>query len=150
MRQPVPGRRLLASPTLGMKVPLLAGILTVEYLSRGVLTLGVCIYRHGVIQEGPRWWLLHMQAHRRFLSVSPPSGQVSGSCCARRSGKESLQEKKKQKSPLWRSLPGWVHQDACPRVLTATSCPHSLLRLTEGLKLSTDSGHKAAEHAAGL
>lgn len=59
-------------------------------------------------------------------------------------------KKKKQKSPLWRSPPAWVHQDACPRVPTATSCPHSLLCLTEGLKLFTDSGHKATEHAAGL
>lgn len=114
-----------------------------EYLNRGVPTLGICIYRRRVIQEAPRWWLLHTQAHRRFLSLSPPTDQASGLCCASRSGKKSpCKKKKKTKNPLWRSPPGWVHQDARPRVPMATSCPHSLLCLTEGLKLFTDSGHK--------
>lgn len=48
------------------------------------------------LQEAPRWWLPHTQAHRRSLSLSPPLGQASGSCYAGRSGKESLQDKKKK------------------------------------------------------
>lgn len=113
-----------------------------EYLNRGECPHWASVFTGAESSKKPRWWLLHTQAHRRFLSLSPPTDQALGLCCKSRSGKRVPARKKQNQNPLWRSSPGWVHQDARPRVPMATSAPHSLLCLTEGLKLFTDSGHK--------
>lgn len=84
-----------------------------EYLNRGVPTLGICIYRLRVIQEAPRWWLLHTKAHRRFLSLSPPTDQASGLCCASRSGKKSPCKKKKQKQKSSLEEPSRLGSPGC-------------------------------------
>lgn len=112
-----------------------------EYLNRGVPTSDVCIYRRGVTPRSPPL-VAPPYAGTQEISVPLPSLGPGIWLVLCRQVRKRVPARQKKKSPLWRSSPGWVHQDARPRVLTATSCPHSLLCLTEGLKLFTDSGHK--------
>lgn len=124
LRQPVPGRRLLASPTLGMKVLLLAGIYTVEYLNRGVPTLGICIYRRRVNPRSPRWWLLpytgtqeiskSLSSHRPGIWLVLCKQVRKKSPCKKKQTKPSLEEP---------SLPG--SPGCLPQSSDGNPCPHS-------------------------